>query len=181
MMSSLAETPEYQAARRFVDLTIEKRELRDRLNAIEEQLKALEPALVGYLAALGQREFVVANYLLYPHRQPWVYPAPGITRLQVCEALKISGLGRMVAENYSTESLTHYVKELEAHHQLTTGEKLTVGLHAGALERLLPAALAHLLNVKAAFQIRVKQNKEPFPYAYDAPQASQTEGDEEHA
>lgn len=171
-MPSLTETPEYQAALRFVDLTVEKRALRDRMNEIDEQLKTLEPALVGYLSAAGMPQFAVNNYLLYPQREPWIYPATGVSRQMVCEALKISGLARMVSENYSTQSLTRYVKDLEVHH------KLIAGLNPGALEKLLPPALAHILNVKAAFRIRVKKKEAPAYISNHEEEPS--EGDEQH-
>lgn len=171
-MSSLVDTPEYQAALRFVDLTVEKRALRDRMNEIDKQLATLEPALVGYLSATGVPQFSVKDYLLFPQREPWIYPAIGISRQMVCEALKISGLGRMVTENYSTQSLTRYVKDLEDHHKLITG------LQPGVLEKLLPPALAHILNVKAAFRIRIKK-KEPPPYAYQPEEPEEELGDEE--
>lgn len=171
-MSSLVETPEYQAALRFVDLTVEKRALRDRMNEIDKQLATLEPALVGYLSAAGLPQFAVKDYLLFPQRDPWIYPMTGVSRQMVCEALKISGLGDMVKENYSTQALTAHVKSLEDHH------KLIAGLHTGALEKLLPPALAHILNVKAAFRIRVKKKERP-PYTYDHTEEYEP-GDEEH-
>lgn len=147
------ETPEYQAGLRFIELTLEKRALRARMDAIDKKLKTLEPALVGYLSAAALPEFVVENYLLYPQRQPWVYPRTGVSRQTVCEALKISGLARMVSENYSTTALTRYVKDLEDHHKLITE------LAPDGLDKLLPPALAHILNIKAAFHIRVKEKK----------------------
>lgn len=172
-MSSLLETPEYQAAARFVDLTVEKRALRNRMNEIDKQLSTLEPALVGYLGAAGLPEFAVKGYLLYPQREPWIYPATGISRQMVCEALKISGLARMVSENYSTQSLTRYVKDLEEHH------KLIAELKPGALDKLLPPALAHILNIKAAFRIRVKEKKQPL-FEYQNEEYEPETGDEEH-
>lgn len=169
-MSSLVETPEYQAAERFVDLTVEKRALRARMDEIDAQLKALEPALIGYLSAAGLARFAIRDYLIYPHREPWVYPITGVSRQMVCEALKMSGLGRMVSENYSTQSLTKYVKDLEEHN------RLVAGLDAGALEALLPPALGHLVNVKASFHIRV-QKKERSAFTQES---EAFEGDETH-
>lgn len=170
-MPSLVDSPEYRAAARFVDLTVEKRALRDRIKEIDGQLKTLEPALVGYLGALGLGRFAVKDYLLFPAREPWIYPAPGISRQMVCEALKISGLASMVSEGYDTRTLTRYVKDLEEH------SKLISGLQPGALEKLLPPALAHILNVKAAFRVRIKKTEQS-PYDYDIPDSQ--EGDEEH-
>lgn len=172
-MSTLIETPEYQAAARFLDLTLEKRALRERMDEINNQLKTLEPALVGFLSAANQPRFAVKDYILSTAREPWVYPITGVSREMVCEALKISGLAKMVKENYSTQSLTAHVKSLEEHH------KLIAGLQPDALEKLLPPALAHLLNVKPAFKIRLERKPRP-GYDYQPDETEYTEtGDED--
>lgn len=168
-MSSLAESPELQAFARFVDLTVEKRALRDRMNEIDEQVKALEPALVGYLGAAGLQSLTVNNYLVFPQREPWVYPITGVSRQTVCEALKLAGLGRMVSENYSTQSLTKYVKDLEDHH------KLFAGLNPGALDKLLPPALAGLVNVKAAYRLRIQKKDAKYVYSPETYQEDEHE------
>lgn len=146
----LTDTPEYESFRRFLELTLEARRLRDRLNEIIPQIKKMQPALLGYLGAAGLPSLPVGEYTLYPHREPWVYPALGVSRGAVCAALKAAGMGQMVKENYNTQSLTTYVKQLEQHHHLTTGLN-------GTLAELLPAPLAKVLAVKPAFSVRVKQ------------------------
>lgn len=178
MSTSLLDTPEYQAAQRFVKLTIEKRELRAQMDEIDAQLKTLGPALVGFLTASGLPGFVVKDYLLYPHREPWVYPITGVSRPMVCEALKISGLARMVSENYSTQALTRYVKDLEDHHKLVTG-----GLPPDTLEKILPPALSHILHVKPAYNIRVQKKTRAYSSAEEAfqsePETNQQETNDE--
>jgi hypothetical protein len=159
-MTSLVDTPEHQAAARFVELTLEKRAIKERLKELDGALKTLEAALVGYLSATGLPCFAVRNYLVTPYREPWVYPIPGVSRQMVCEALKISGLHRMVTENYSTQSLTRYVKDIEVHHNLI-GD-----LEPGALEKLLPPALAHIINIKAANGIRVQKRERSYAEEY---------------
>lgn len=151
MLSQLTNNAEYQAFVKFLDLSLEVRQLRARLAELVPQLKALQPALLGYLGAAGIKSLPVADYQLYSHREPWVYPAKGISRQQICVALKQAGLGKMVQENYSTQALTSYVKDLEQHH------RLIVGL-SGTLDKLLPAPLAASLAVVPDFSIRVRKN-----------------------
>ena len=166
----LTDTPEYQAFVRFLDLTLEARQLRERLNEILPQIKALQPALLGYLGAAGLPSLPVGEYSLYSHREPWVYPGQGITRQSVCDALKAAGLARMVKENYSTQSLTAYVKDLEAH------ARLVAGLNA-KLEAILPPPLARVLAVKPAFSIRVR-HQGPSPIFDYEPSTEREEANE---
>ena len=170
---SLLDTPEFQAAQRFVDLTLEKRALKDRLKEIDGHLKTLEPALVGYLSAAALPCIAVKNYLVAPHREPWIYPIPGVSRQMVCEALKISGLARMVAENYSTQALTRYVKDLEEHHKLITE------LQPDALDKILPPALSHILHIKPAFSIRVQKKTRSYDQEFEPPANEEQETNDE--
>lgn len=179
-MPSLTETPEYRTAQRFAELTVEKQALKERLDEIVAQLKAIEPALVGYLTSLGMQQFAVRGYLLYQQREPMIYPARGISRQQVCEALKMSSLGYMVKENYSTQSLSAYVKRQEEGHQ----GQLIAGLDEGALGKLLPPALAGILDLKNNFHIRVKEKEAPGPWREGRepppqPEPELEQGDEE--
>lgn len=174
-MSSLIETPEYRAAARYVDLLVEKKALRKRLDEVNRQLPPLEAALAGHLSALGLPKFVVKGYLLYTQREPLIYPMDGVSRQMVCEALKISDLAELVIENYSTQSLTRYVKDLEEDYKLTTGHD------PGALEKekLLPPALAHILHLKAKFHVRIKEQEQP-PYLYPNEEYEPGTGDQEY-
>jgi hypothetical protein len=105
----------------------------------------------------------VEGFTMSPKREPWVYPVTGVNRQTVCEALKLSGLGRFVKEGFSTRSITAYVKELEAHHNLLAGAD------PGALKELLPPALAQVLEVRPSFRLQVldrrNKNKRSETYA----------------
>jgi hypothetical protein len=170
-MSSLAETPELRAFARFIDLTIEKRQLNARLKDIEETLKAMQPALLAHLSASGLKSLHLNHHLVSPHREPWIYPMTGVSRQRVCEALKIAGLGRYVQENYNTMSLTAYVKQLEERAKLITG--LEEGKSDDALRQLLHPALAEILHVKAAYSLRVRKKESDFEF-------TEPEGDEDY-
>lgn len=158
----LVESPEYQAFRRFIQLTIVKREINEQLREIEPQLRALEPVLLGYLGENGYQMIKIDGFTLSPKREPWVYPAQGVSRASVCEALKLSGLGRLVQEGYSTRSLTSYIRELEDHHNLLTGS------HPDALRELVPAPLAHVLEIRPGFKLQVLDRRTPKPPIEDS-------------
>jgi hypothetical protein len=147
--SPLDDSPEYQAFRRFIRLHALKRELNAQLREIEPQLRALEPVLLGYLGENGYEMIKIDGFTLSPRREPWIYPQNGISRASVCEALKLSGLGRFVNEGYSTRSLTAYVRELEQHHALVAGSD------PATLRELLPPPLAHVLEVRPGFKLQV--------------------------
>lgn len=178
-MSSLVESPEYQAFRRFVDLTIEKRELQARLDELKETLKAMQPALLAYLAAANMGGLTVNGYLISPRREPWIYPMLGVSRQRVCEALKVAGLGRMVSENYNTRTLTSYIRQLEEHARLIAG--FEEESDSNSLEKLpgLHPALAEILHVKAAYSLQIKKSgKEDANAKYHEERFQNDEGDE---
>lgn len=145
----ILDSPEYQAFVNFAELTAEKRALHERLNEIEPQLKALEPQLLAYLGEGGYEMVKVHGFTISPHREPWVYPAQGVSRQVVCAALKANGLARFVHEGFNTRSLTKYVRELEEHHRL-----LSEADPQAALE-ILPPGLATVLEIKPGFRLQV--------------------------
>lgn len=149
MPSPPPDSPEYQAFRRFIALTAEKREHNLRIQEINPLLRALEPVLLGYLGQNGYSLVKIDGFTLSRKREPWVYPQSGVSRAAVCEALKLSGLGRLVHEGYHTRSLTSYIRELEEHHNLL------VGTRPEALKELVPAPLAHVLEIKPGFRLQI--------------------------
>lgn len=174
-MSSLAETPEYQAFARFIDLTVEKKQKEARVKELKDILKAMQPSLLAYLSANNLPLFAVGEHTLYPHREPWIYPMTGVSRQQVCEALKIAGLGRLVQENYNTKSLTSYIKQLEEHSKLIIGLEDANENEPDALRELLHPALAEIMNVKASFSLHVRKKEDRYAKYQRADEA---EGDE---
>jgi hypothetical protein len=153
-------SPEQEAFRKFARLTALKKDLNAKLREIEPQLRALEPVLLGYLGQNGIEKIQVDGFSMAPAREPWIYAMTGISRRTVCEALKLSGLGRFVTENYSTRSLTAYVRELEEHNALVAGAD------PDALRQLLPDALAKVLEVRPGFKLKVYDRRKNAP-AFD--------------
>lgn len=177
-MSSLVDSPEYQTAARFLELTIEYREHKERMKELEETMDAIEPALLAHLAAANIKKITIGNYTLSPRRQPWIYPITGISRERVCEALKIAGLGRMVKENYNTQTLTTYIQQLEERAQLIVGLEADADGNPTPLTQLpgLHPALAEILHVKPAYSLQVRKNEKD--HAKSTEERSQNEGDQ---
>jgi len=147
------DSAEYRAFTRFIALTVEKRQLNDRLKEIEPELRTLEPLLLGYLGEGGYQAVTVEGYHLAPHREPWVYPARDVTRGEVCQALVACGWERFVKVNFSTRSLTAHVRQLEEHHQL-----LTEGDPNAVLE-ILPPELVQVLEIKPGYRLHVTKKR----------------------
>lgn len=162
-MSSLSESPEHQAFRRFIAETVELRSLEARVKELKNSRRASQPSLLAYMTAARMPSLTLDGYLLSTHREPWVYPVQGISRQQVCDALKLAGLGRMVKENYSTASLTEHVKQLEERARLL-GEEGEGEADPNDLRQLLHPVLADIVRVEAAFSIHVREQKKG-PYA----------------
>ena len=140
------ESPEHHAFVTFARLTSKKRDLKEELDAIEAQLRALEPQLLAYLGEGGYQLVRVEGYTISPHREPWVYPRQGQTRGSVCQALKACGLAHYVNEQFNTRSLTKYIRDLEVQHQL-----LSTG---GDVIDLLPKELALVIEVRPTYRIQ---------------------------
>jgi len=142
-----AETPEHEGFKAFAGLVTLKRELEDQLNEVEARIKALEPQLLAYLGEAGYEAVRVAGYTLSPHRDPWVYPQLGQSRQAVCNVLKACGLAHFVSEQYSTKSLTKYVRDLEVEHSVLGDEVL----------EFLPEGLARVIQVRPTYRIQARR------------------------
>lgn len=166
-MSLLADGPELEAARRFVAATLAKREAEARVRETKNVLRAIQPSLLAYLSAAGIKSVTIDGYALSPHRTPWIYPIKGVSKQEVCEALRIAGLGHMVREDFSISALTAHIEQLEERAQLLAGvegeaEDETGGEDEASLARLLHPALAKIMQVQAAFSLHVRKKSGPY-------------------
>lgn len=147
---------EYRAFLEFAQLTLRKRELAIELKEITEQLEAMQPQLLSYIGESGYSQVGVGGFLLFPVRNPWVYPKQGISRQEVMEVLKRTGLGHYVHEEYSTQSLTSYVKGLEEREAELAKSEIRAELDPS---ELLPAELAQVVEIKPSFYIQARKNE----------------------
>ena len=139
--------PEHDSFAAYTRLLVRKRDLEEELNDIEAQLKFLEPRLLAFMGEAGYDKVRIGGFTLSPHREPWVYPALGQSRKAICQVLKACGLAHYVTEQYSTRSLTKYIRDLEAEHQVTGNDVLP----------FVPAALARVIQVKPAYRLQARK------------------------
>ena len=100
--------------REFVSLENSKRDLDARLKAANQRLDELEDLIIPQFIEAGVPSIAVTvdgstrTLSIYPD----VYASPLNDRTEVAAALKASELGQYVAENYNSNSLTAYVREV---------------------------------------------------------------------
>jgi hypothetical protein len=97
--------------REFVSMENRKKELDAELKAVKQQLDDLEEALVPQFIEDGVQRMTVDGRTVSIQQD--VYASPLNDREDVVDALKQSELGQYVAENYNTNSLTAFVRELK--------------------------------------------------------------------
>src|ERR1017187_7068351 len=100
--------------REFVSLENRKRDLDAELKAANQRLDELEDLIIPQFIEAGVPSIAVTvdgstrTLSIYPD----VYASPLNGRPEVAAALKASELGQYVAENYNSNSLTAYVREV---------------------------------------------------------------------
>jgi hypothetical protein len=100
--------------REFVSLENRKRDLDAELKAANQRLDELEDLIIPQFIEAGVPSIAVTvdgstrTLSIYPD----VYASPLNGRTEVAAALKASELGQYVAENYNSNSLTAYVREV---------------------------------------------------------------------
>lgn len=100
-----------QQLREFVSLETRKKDLDAELKAVKQQLDDLEEALIPQFVNDGVQRMTVDGRTVSIQQD--VYASPLNDREEVVDALKQSELGQYVAENYNTNSLTAFVRELK--------------------------------------------------------------------
>lgn len=149
-----ASSPEYAAFSQWVTLTTRKKALADETADVEAALKALEPQLLAYLGEGGYDKVRVAGYTIFPFRETWVYPRDGISRSEVCQALKQHGLGHYVSEQYNTRSISKYVADLERDHDRLADQD------GGLLDILPPeqSELSRVIEVRTSYRVHSRRS-----------------------
>jgi hypothetical protein len=134
--------------REFVSLEQKKKDLDAELKATKQKLDELEDQIIPMFIEAGVPSMTVEvngakrTLSIYPD----VYASPMNDREEVVDALKQSELDQYVAENYNTNSLTSFVREIwkELRHNATREERVVT---ENDLRAALPQPLQGVLKL----------------------------------
>ncbi len=110
-----------QQLREFVSLENRKKDLDAELKAVKQQLDELEDALIPQFIEDGVQRMTVDGRTVSIQQD--MYASPLNDRDEVVDALKQSELGQYVAENYNSNSLTAFVREVKREVELRAHER----------------------------------------------------------
>jgi len=138
----------------FVALEKRKRDLEAELKAVAARLEDLEQALVPQFLNDGVASMRVDGRTVYIARD--IHASPANDRAEVIDALKRSDLGQYVSENYNTQSLKAFVREVaeevrlrcEQEDRLFTEEEVRAAL---------PAPLGNSLKISFVHSLRSRK------------------------
>jgi hypothetical protein len=134
--------------REFVSLETHKKELDADLKATKQRLDELEQQIIPMFVEEGvpsmtvEADGVKRTLSIYPD----VYASPLNDREAVVDALKQAGLDQYVAENYNTNSLTSFVREIWKELLATAGREKRI-VTEDDLRAALPLVLAGALKL----------------------------------
>jgi len=143
-----------QQLRRFVSLETKKKDLDTELKTVKQQLAELEEALVPQFIEDGVQRMTVDGRTIALARN--VYASPLNDRSEVAAALKASELGQYVAENYNSNSLAAFVREVarDIGEQCENGGRL---LSEDDVRAALPAPLGKTLKISFVHCLRSRK------------------------
>lgn len=142
-----ATAPEFPTFKRAVELIRTKTRLNAELKAADDELKRLQPLVSSYFAQHTLPRITTDHMTLYIRRELWARAKTG-KQLEVCAALRRTGLGHFVHDSFSVSSLSAHIRELERKHAKE--------IDSGAVEDVsayLPAEVAKVLNVNPSFKL----------------------------
>lgn len=134
----LAETnfgPFQELLTEYVALEKERREHEERLEIIAERCRQLEEPLLNYFADTGMQNARVSDLTVFIKTDRFVSKRGEVTTEQVCQALRDCGLGYMVSDGYSAQSLKSKVREWQEA-GVEVPERLAALLNIGEVSRL---------------------------------------------
>ena len=138
----------------FVCLETRKRELDSELKAIAARIDSLEQALLPQFLSDGVASLKVDGRTVYIAQD--IQAGPLNDRAQVIGALRQSELGQYISENYNTQSLRAFVREVaeevrlrcQQRNRLFTEEEVRVAL---------PSPLCNTLKISFVHSLRSRK------------------------
>jgi len=140
--------------RDYVALQKTKRNLEAQLKEVVEQLDHVEQHLVPQFLEDGVRSMQVDGHVVYLAQD--IYAAPARDRAEVVAALKASGLGQYVSEDYRPQSLKAYIREI-AQDVRARCEDAGAFFDEAAVSSELPQQLASALRITFSHSLRLRK------------------------
>lgn len=148
--------PAFRLFDQFGALCAQKAKLKAELEEVEDRMDRLQAPIRSFFAAHPQLENLRSHgFTIFVRTEIWVRPKAGSSRQAVCDTLRTTGLGHYVHDDFSTNSVSKYVRELEQQNRKE--------LQSGAVpdvSALLPAPLAEVLNISPKVTIQGRKGKQ---------------------
>ncbi len=138
----------------FVALETRKRELDSVLKSIAARIDDLEQALVPQFLADGVASMKVDGRTVYIAQD--IHASPVNDRAEVIAALKRSELGQYVSENYNTQSLRAFVREVAEEARLRCRQQNRLFTEE-EVRTALPQPLSDALKVSFVHSLRSRK------------------------
>lgn len=123
---------------RFTELAEEERALKARMADVKQEKERLEEQLLNQFVDAGVQNTKINGMTVYVHRQVWANHNGD--KQALINALKNAGLEELVSENYSTQTLSAWYRELES------------------LDQPVPDAVAPHLSTAEKFSLRTRRS-----------------------
>lgn len=101
------------AVKKYAGLFREKREIEQRLKALEPGMKELEGVVIDYFQKHGVDRQAIDGTTVYLRRELWAGREEAIENDAACAALVAAGLPDYVEPRFNTMKLSAYVRELD--------------------------------------------------------------------
>jgi hypothetical protein len=99
--------------KRFVRLDKQRRDFDAKLKDCKRQIEELEPTVREQITRAGLDRVTIDGLTIFIKRDLWVKVPEGM-REAACIALQAAGLGQYVAENFNSQSVSAYLREVES-------------------------------------------------------------------
>jgi hypothetical protein len=138
----------------FVCLETRKRELDSELKALAARIDDLEQVLVPQFLADGVASMKVAGRTVYIAQD--IQASPLNDRAEVIAALKRSELGQYVSENYNSQSLRAFVREVAEEARLRCQQQERLFTEED-VRTALPSPLSDALKISFVHSLRSRK------------------------
>lgn len=126
--------------RKYVMHRRRQRELEAELAEVKDEANALEQYLLEDFAEAGIDRMTIEGQTIYLHRQLWAQVPAGVEKAEVIEAMKDAGVDHFVREDFNTQTVSAWLRELERE-----GEEV-------------PTELEGLLESSERYSLRVRRS-----------------------